>query len=200
VGHIAEDLAAKDGISADEMISTVDQVVRAAGGAIDDDCLLTLADTKDEEPDPEPIEDAAEALTRLRACPTLGTISYSMPESVINVTFRKRENEERVYFCKVSILQSSIESGGDDVKGVYKGMAQDLYQRLSATRVMFDWGIEYKGLDWQQELARLQHGEVVGSFDLDLHVRRCPVNSDFRDVSRTFNNRVVGAELRKHAP
>jgi hypothetical protein len=158
----------KDGMIADEMISTVDEVVRAAGGVIDDDCLLTLADSKDEEPDPEPVDNAAEALARLRAWPTLGTISYSMPESVINVTFRKLEDEDRVHFCKLSVLQSAIEEGGAEVKARYAELARQLFERLSAVRVIFDWGLEYKGIDWQQELSRLQHGNAQGSFDVDL--------------------------------
>ncbi len=158
----------KDGMPPDEMISTVDEIVRAAGGVIDEDCLLTLADTKNEEPDPEPVEDAAEALARLRAWPTLGTISYSMPESVINVTFRKGEDEDGVHFCKVSLLQSAIDQGDDEVKARYVQLARELFERLRATRVIFDWGLEYKGLDWQQELSRLQRGDVQGTFDHDL--------------------------------
>ena len=159
---------AKEDMAPDAMISTVDEVMRAGGGVIDEDCLLTLADTQDQEADPEPIEDASEALARLRAWPTLGTISYSMPESVINVTFRMREDEDRAHFCKVSILQSAFEAGGEEVKARYAKIAGELFERLRATRVIFDWGLEYKGIEWQVELARLQRGDIQGTFDVDL--------------------------------
>jgi hypothetical protein len=158
----------KDGMPPDQMIATVDDVLRASGAKIDEDCLLILAETTNEEPDPEPIEDAAEALERLRDWPTLGSISYSMPESVINVTFRKSEAEKRVHFCKVSILDSAFETGGDGVKERYFGVARQLFEQLHATRVIFDWGLEYKGFDWQEELARLQRDEFAGTFKLDL--------------------------------
>jgi hypothetical protein len=158
----------KDGMAPDEMISTVDRVLRASGGRIEEDCFLILADTKSQAPDPEPIEDANEALARLRAWPTLGSISYVMPESVIDVTFRKDEGADRVHFCEVSILELAVDEGGEEVKGRYLRVARELFERLHATRVIFDWGLDYKGLDWQKELARLQRSDFQGTFELDL--------------------------------
>ena len=54
------------------------------------------------------------------------------------------------------------------MKARYAKIAGELFERLRATRVIFDWGLEYKGIEWQVELARLQRGDIQGTFDVDL--------------------------------
>ena len=155
-----------DGVGAERAMTTLDQILTADGGTIEDDCYLYLNDVAGQELDPEPITDGGDARARLAAHPTLGSINYVMPEAMVTLTLHGAGG--RVNCVSLSIPQRTFDNGGEPTRARYEQLARALHEGLAATRTIFDWGIEARGLEPAAELARLRRGERAGDYALDL--------------------------------
>lgn len=145
-----------DGIEAARAVATADRILRAHGGALEEDSMLYLADVG--------VVDGAGALERLAAHATLGAIDYAMPEGMTNVSFHGEAG--KVHAVAISILQRAFDHGGDESRRRYEDVAKQLHAGLGATRTVFDWGLRARGLRWEEELARLRKRQFDGGYDI----------------------------------
>lgn len=154
------------GLPAAKAVFRTHEVFAELGGSLDEDSLLILNDTPDEEPEPEEIGDPAAALERLATWPTLGSIVYAMPEGMTTVTFQTKSDTCLVQSVSVSILEKAFEGGGQQSKARYLTLARKLHDKLHAKRTILEWGLEYGGFRWREEIERLKEGAFAGTFDL----------------------------------
>ena len=136
------------------------------GGVLDEDSMLILNETEDEEPDPEYIMEPSDALATLAQWQTFGAIAYSMPEFVITVAYKGVPYTKSIQAIKISMMERAFEKGGDETKNKYAELAQKLHDKFQAKRTIMDWGIEYKGFGWAEEIERLKKGEFIGEYAL----------------------------------
>lgn len=93
-----------------------------------------------------------------------------MPEFMITVAYKSLPDTNLVQAIKISMMERAFERGGDETKNKYVKLAQQLHENFQAKRTIMDWGIEYNGFCWDEEIERLQKGELVGEYFLDIRV------------------------------
>lgn len=157
-----------DGIFGDKAVYETHSILEKMGGVLDEDSILMLNDTQNDSPEPEYIIDALEALANLAQWHTFGAIAYSMPEFMITVAYKALPDTNLVQAIKISMMERAFEKGGDDTKNNYINLAQKLHENFQAERTIMDWGIEYKGFSWDEEISRLTKGELVGEYLIDI--------------------------------
>jgi hypothetical protein len=162
-----------DGISAEKAIYTIHEMLGTQGGILDENSLLMLNETNDTEPEPEYITDSDQALATLATWSTFGSIAYSMPEFVITVSYQGSSDENLIQAVKISIMERAFERLNQEAQGKYLEITQSLHQSLHAKRTIMDWGIEYKGFNWREEVERLRDNRFVADYNL----------ADFRDMT-----------------
>lgn len=156
-----------EGKDPNETVYITHEILQKEGGEVDaGDSHLFLNDTEVEEPEPETVADSVYVLNRLVNWPTLGSITYGMPEGMTTVSYLCQPNINRVQAVKISLLPRAFERGGDESLSRYKRIASKLHVKLGATRTIMDWGITFKGFDWMEEINRLQKHNFVGSYEL----------------------------------
>ena len=155
-----------DGIHAEKAIYNTHVLLGAFGGVLDEDSLLMLNETDGEEPEPTNITNADAALTTLAHWPTFGTIVYAMPEFSLTLSYKSKFYGNLIQVIKISMMEKSFERCGEVTKHKYVGLAQKLHELFQAKRTIMDWGIEYKGFVWHEELERLKQDELVGDYDM----------------------------------
>jgi hypothetical protein len=153
-----------DSIQAEKAVYDTHEILEKMGGVLDEDSMLMLNETQDEEPDPEYITESGEALATLAQWPTFGAIAYSMPEFVITVAYKGVPYTRSLQAIKISLMERAFEKGGDETKNKYAELAQKLHDQFQAKRTIMDWGIEYKGFCWDEEIERLKKGEFLGEY------------------------------------
>ncbi len=89
-----------------------------------------------------------------------------MPEGMATVSYKGPLNSGTVEAVKVSILPRAFERGGDESRERYATLASLLHNRLGATRTIMDWGLEYRGFQWADEIERLRRGVFDDSYAL----------------------------------
>ena len=155
-----------DGIPGGVAVHRTHDVIESLGGELDEFSHLMLNETETDEPDAEPIVDAAEALQRLATWPTYGSISYSMPEGPATVSYDRTGDDPLVRSIKVGIYESMLDQRGEESQRRYRRLARELHDRFGATRTVMDLAPTYRGFDWRQELERLDAGTYVGSYSV----------------------------------
>lgn len=155
-----------DGIHPQKAVYDTHEILEKMGGVLDEDSMLILNETEDDEPDPEYITEPCQALATLAQWQTFGAIAYSMPEFVITVAYKGVPYTKSIQAIKISMLERAFEKGGDETKNKYAELAQKLHDKFQAKRTIMDWGIEYKGFGWTEEIERLKKGEFIGEYAL----------------------------------
>lgn len=150
----------------DTVIRQTHTILKDWGAALDADSMLYLEENGTEEPDPQEIENEEAALQTLVAWPALGSLSYGTPEMMISVGFKRVPNADAVAAVVLSMLQRTMDAGGEALFDRYRHLGRSLFASLRARRVVFDWGLEANGFDWAEEAARLASGRVEGSYAL----------------------------------
>jgi hypothetical protein len=157
-----------NGIFGEKAVYETHSILEKMGGVLDEDSILMLNDTQNDSPEPEYITDAFEALATLADWQTGGAIAYSMPEFMITVGYKGLPDTHLVQVIKISMMERAFEKGGDEIKNRYVQLAQQLHENFQARRTIMDWGIEYNGFCWDEEIERLKKGELVGEYFLDI--------------------------------
>jgi hypothetical protein len=156
------------GVAADRAVATVHRVLLDEGATIreDEDMLLNDLDENDDR-EFEPIGDPEQALERLVAWPTLGSIVYSLPGSADLVSFEGRDGMVRAVILDTP---ATINVLAPEAVERYRRIGNRLHNELSATRTVMGWGLSAQGRRWDSELERAAAGDTSGSFELrDLH-------------------------------
>lgn len=153
-----------DGIQAEKAVYDTDEILAKMRGVLDEDSMLILNKTQKEEPDPEYITEPSNAVATLAQWPTYGAIAYSMPEFVITIAYKGVPCKKLIQAIKISIMERAFERGGDEIKNKYAELAEKLHDKFQANRTIMDWGIEYKGFCWSEEIERLKRGEFIGQY------------------------------------
>ncbi len=157
-----------NGVSGEKAIYDTHLILEQMGGTLDEDSILMLNETPNDSPEPEYITDADNALATLAQWQTFGAIAYSMPEFIITVAYKSSVDTNLIQAIKISMMERAFEKGGDDTKNKYVNLAQKLHENFQAERTIMDWGIEYKGFSWNEEISRLKKGELVGEYLVDI--------------------------------
>lgn len=157
-----------DGIFGEKAVYDTHSILEEMGGVLDEDSILILNESPDESPEPEYIIDANKALATLAQWQTFGAIAYSMPEFMITVAYKADPKTNFIQAIKISMMERAFERGGEETKNKYAALAKKLHENFQANRTIMDWGIEYKGFYWNQEVERLKTGEFVGEYFLDI--------------------------------
>lgn len=157
-----------DGISGEKAIYDTHLILEQMGGDLDEDSILMLNETPDDSPEPEYITDADNALATLAQWQTGGAIAYSMPEFMITVAYKSFPDTNLIQAIKISMMERAFERGGDDTKNKYVNLAHKLHDNFQAKRTIMDWGIEYKGFSWDEEINRLKKDELIGEYLVDI--------------------------------
>lgn len=87
---------------------------------------------------------------------------------MITVAYKSSPDTSLIQAIKISMMERAFEKGGDDTKNNYINLAQKLHENFQAERTIMDWGIEYKGFSWDEEISRLKKGELVGEYLIDI--------------------------------
>ena len=153
-----------EGLPAKDVVYGTHEVFEKMGGSLDEDSVLYLNATTTEEPEPESITDPLKALDTLATWPTLGSIDYAMPEGMTNVSYEGPPYSYMVQAIIISMLEKAFERGGEESKNRYINLARELHERFHAKRTIMDWGLQYKGVRWREEINRLQKGEFKGKY------------------------------------
>ncbi|MBD2771455.1 hypothetical protein [Iningainema tapete] len=153
-----------NGIQAERAVYDTHKIVSKMGGVLDEDSMLILNETETSEPDPEYITEPSEALATLAQWSTYGAIAYSMPEFVITIAYKGIPDQKLIQAIKISIMERAFERGGDEIKNKYVELAQKLHDQFQANRTIMDWGLEYKGFSWREEIERLNRGAFIGQY------------------------------------
>lgn len=137
-----------------------------------DDSLLILNDIEDQEFEPYYIEDVDQALESLAGWKTSGSIVYFIPGAT-TFTYLSALSDGNIQSIKISILESSfLKIEKSSANNTYKDLAAVLHREFAAKRTIMNWGIEYQGFDWQEEIERLKMDCFDRSYSLvDLHRR-----------------------------
>lgn len=157
-----------DGIFGEKAVYETHSILEKMSGLLDEESILMLNDTHNDSPEPEYITDTLEALATLAQWQTGGAIAYSMPEFMITVAYKSLPNTNLVQAIKISMMERAFERVGDEIKNKYVKLAQQLHENFQAKRTIMDWGIEYNGFRWDEEIERLKKGELVGEYFLDI--------------------------------
>jgi hypothetical protein len=155
-----------NGISAEKAVYTTHAILETYGGTLDEDSMLMLNETSDQEPEPEYVTAANEALATLSRWSTFGSIAYSMPEFVITVSYKGIPYEDLVQVVKISIMERAFERLTQEAKDKYLELTRTIHESLHAKRTIMDWGIEYKGFIWDEEIEKLSNNEFMGNYDI----------------------------------
>ncbi len=155
-----------NGVNSNSAVYGTHKVINNLGGGIDEDSLLILNETEGEEPEPTYIEDSEKALEALAKWPTYGSIDYTMPKLSMTVSFKGILYRDCVKAIKISCGQREFEKGNLEAKSICARLAQNLHDAFEAERTIMDWGLEYKGFDWQEETERLRNGVFIGEYNL----------------------------------
>lgn len=155
-----------DGFSCRYAVFKVNNIVLALGGEIDvNNSLLILNDVGDEEFEPYYVDSSEKALETLSKWLTYGSVVYFMPHAT-TVTYLGEFVNRLINAIAVSILEGVLSRGEPDMEYLYKKLAQHIHDDFSAKRTIMDWGIEYQGFDWREEITRLRNGVFEGSFSM----------------------------------
>ncbi|BAZ11182.1 hypothetical protein NIES4071_30080 [Calothrix sp. NIES-4071] len=156
-----------------EVVYQTHQIISEMGGYIDEDCMLILNDTKDISPDIEYIYNDEVALNQLINWPALGGINYAMPDAIITVEYAGEYAESTVQAIRITIPDTIIFAlDGSESKDRYASLASVLHERLRAKRTIVDWGLMYRGIYWKEEIERLNNGEYLGNYSIDLRAEK----------------------------
>ncbi len=155
-----------NGIQAEKAVYNTHEIIEKMGGVLDEDSMLILNETQNEEPEPEYITEPREALATLAQWSTYGAIAYSMPEFVITIAYKGVPAKNFIQAIKISMMERAFERGGDEIKNKYAALAHKLHDQFQASRTIMDWGIEYKGFCWLEEIERLDRGEFIGQYTI----------------------------------
>lgn len=152
-------------------VSRVDEILRGAELAVDEDSQLLLNDTATLEPDPQTVVNPLGALRHLASWPTLGAIEYAALEGPVTVSYHSDRDPPRVQCVLLSAGQRAV----DHRAGVdrYRQLAASLHAALGATRTVMAWGLTAGGFSWSDEVVRLLNGHYESSYPL-LDLRRNP--------------------------
>lgn len=152
-----------------EVVYKTHQVISEMDGCIDEDCMLILNDTKDVSPDIEYIYNDEVALDKLVNWPALGGINYATPDAIITVEYAGEFAAFTVQAIRITIPDTIIfNENGSQSKDRYAALASILHKSLKAKRTIVDWGLMYRGIYWKEEIERLNNGEYLGSYFVDL--------------------------------
>lgn len=161
-----------DKLPVKEAVYKTHQIIYDMGGSIDEDCMLILNDTEDVNPDIEYIENDEAALNTLVNWSALGAINYAMPDAIITVEYAG-EAPFTVQAVRITIPDTIIfDKDGSESKDRYAFLANLLHESLRAKRTIVDWGLMYMGVYWKEEIERLNNGEYLGSYSVDLRAEK----------------------------
>ncbi len=155
-----------NGIQVQKAVYDTHEILEQMGGVLDEDSMLILNETHQEEPEPEYITEPSIALATLAQWSTFGAIAYSMPEFVMTVAYKGVPYRKIIQAIKISMMERAFERGGEETKNKYAELAQKLHDKFQAKRTIMDWGIEYKGFSWAEEIERLNLGEFIGEYTI----------------------------------
>jgi hypothetical protein len=170
-----------EGLPAAKVVHSTNEVLKSLNGELDEDSVLFLNETVSEEVEPELVTNSSTALDKLANWPTLGSIAYTMSEGLVNISFEGLPNTGLVEAILISVPEKAFERGGQESKNRYIALAYQLHERFKAKRTIMDWGLEFKGVDWKEEIDRLGRGEFVGNYilvDLRTHGSMQNMNCD----------------------
>lgn len=144
------------------LINSIHQIIIENGGELNSDCLLLLNDVNEEEFEPEDISSQAESLERLSNWPSLGSITYEMPEGEVTITYEG--SNQLIFAVIISIPNSILEKGKNNSWNRYLNIAREIHYSVNADRTIFDWGLIENGFKWNEELKRLNEGIISGNY------------------------------------
>ncbi|MGB1250917.1 MAG: hypothetical protein ACPG8W_09915 [Candidatus Promineifilaceae bacterium] len=155
-----------EGLLAQSGVRATHTIILDAGGVIDEDSTLVL-NNSDEKQDMLPtfIVEEDTALDKLSMWPTLGSISYSMPEGMATVSYLSTLANGHIYAIEISVLPRAFERSCS-ASNWYCALGTRLHNTLRAKRTIFGWGLDYKGFDWDKELSRLNNSDYFGTYSL----------------------------------
>lgn len=158
------------GMPAEGAVRVTDAVLGQHGAALNDDCVLILADFGDETPPPNVIADAETALAQLAGWPALGSIEYHLGDVSVLATFHAMEASKGT---RVSCIQLSVSSDWFDrlrpmSEEKFGSIANELHSTATADRTVMSWRGRPPDISWAEEIERLQAGVVEGEYDVDL--------------------------------
>lgn len=156
------------GIAPSDAVQLVHNLLTNLGANIDEDSLLILNDFDEHEPEPEYVRSVAEALGRLAAWPTMGSIDYMYCEAMTTISFKRQG--DHVAAIAVSILSSAFERG-ENYRECFLELVRVLDDLLRPIRTIMQWGLEMSGFSWEDEMDRLKRGQFASSYPL-LDIRR----------------------------
>jgi hypothetical protein len=162
-----------EGLEVANAIRSVHRILLDSGGQLFEEEALHLNSHAGTETESELITDPEEAFRRLEHWPTLGSVSYVLKGGVIDVYYDLCPRRRAVCVITISVLPKFFEKGGLDLRDAFVRIAQRLHDDLNLTRTVMGWGLSSRGLEVDQEIARLSKGEFVGSYDVvDLRRQR----------------------------
>jgi hypothetical protein len=149
-----------------EIVYRLDAILKEFGGQVDDDSVLILNDVEQLEIDVEVISDVQEAFTKLINWPTLGGISYAMPEGMMEAWFWG--SPIGVHTVQLSILDNVYNHSTNEVKKKYNDLIKVIHSEFNGKRTIVDWGIEAAGFILEEELERLKMNLFMGEYEIDI--------------------------------
>lgn len=155
---------APGGVPAEQAVRAVHRAIADAGGELHEESLMLLNDVgADDDREFEEVGDPEEALARVIAWPTLGGLTYDLPDGAVLVSF---EGGDGLVRCV--ILETPETIGDLDPEAIerYRRLGSRLHEELSAVRTVMGWGLSAQGREWRTELARAADGDRSGSFEL----------------------------------
>ncbi len=156
-----------DGITSFNAVYTTNELLSQTGGCvIQEESLCILNDISDCEFDPEYVIDPAQALSTLAKWPTYGSIDYLTEDLFVLVSYNGIPFANVVQVIKLSFGQRSFEKGGLETEMRYKQLAEAFHKKFRAKRTIMDWGIDYKGFDWQNEISNLKRNDFKRGYTM----------------------------------
>jgi hypothetical protein len=156
-------------VNQSELVYKTHEILEQLDAYLDENCLLILNDIGNEEFEPEYLETPEQidkALENLSKWPTHGSISYFMKMLNPTVTYCGEPYTGTVSAIKFSLTQGFFESHEDELKPFFIQLAEKLHLQFHAKRTIMDWGIEYKGFHWKEEIERLKEDKFIGQYDM----------------------------------
>jgi len=156
------------GVLSDAAVYVTDRILRESGARFTDDGLLSLHDTADLSPDPEPIPDPELALDKLSRWPTLGALEYELFEYLHIAEYLTVSESSKVTCIRLFVPTELFDSAPDLCKERYRLIASRLHEAHKADRTIMQWEPRTGHLFWDEELTRLSKGVFLGDYNIDL--------------------------------
>ena len=152
-----------DGLDPLSGVRTCHELFSSFGIHFDEDSLMLLAASGDDEPEPRPVVTPDEALKELAAWPALGSLVYEAADGPLTVTYEGSAAPRRIQVVVISVLQRAVERR--DAVSRYIDLASALHHALGSTRTIMDWGLEARGFRWPEEVVRLRSRQFEGTYE-----------------------------------